>query len=344
MNMHINQLVKSLFKKESLEHCSLQEVQSFADSNPHFGAAQLLLTKKLKTEKPEQYNQQLQKTFLFFHNPLWVEQLMNDTGSATIIANPNTAINVEENEVSNNAAYEAMVEPLAQAPITTKAPELVTTNSSSPTAINDIVTSDTTPQILEEINSPTKAPELTTTGSSTSTAIGDTVAIDTRAEMLEEKNISTKAPETGNTELPAAGTPLLTLSPKLETGNSELTFEPYHTVDYFAALGIKLKQDEKPVDKFGQQVKSFTDWLKVLRKTPTSAIAQHINPVSEKKVEQMAQHSLTEKEIITEAMAEVWAKQGNTQKAIALYTKLSLQEPDKSVYFASLIEELKKTL
>jgi hypothetical protein len=308
MNMYINQLVKSLFKKESLEHCSLQEVQSFADSNPHFGAAQLLLTKKLKTEKPEQYNQQLQKTFLFFHNPLWVEQLMNDTGSATIIANPDTAINVQENKVSNNAPHEVMVEPLAQTPITTKAPELTTTDGSIPTAISN------------------------------------SISIDTRAEMLDEKDISTKATEIDNTELPTTDSHLLTLSPKIETENSELTFEPYHTVDYFAALGIKLKQDEKPVDKFGQQVKSFTDWLKVLRKTPTSAITQHINPVSEKKVEQMAQHSLTEKEIITEAMAEVWAKQGNTQKAIALYTKLSLQEPDKSVYFASLIEELKKTL
>ena len=55
----------------------------------------------------------------------------------------------------------------------------------------------------------------------------------------------------------------------------------------------------------------------------------------------MAEHSLEEKEIITEAMAEVWAKQGNAQKAIELYTKLSLQEPAKSAYFAAKIEQLK---
>src|SRR5258707_1206206 len=86
MNGQINQLVKSLLQKESLEQCSVQELQQFADRHPYFGAAQLLLTKKLQTENSEKYNEQLQKTFLFFHNPLWVEQLLNDTGNGTMIA------------------------------------------------------------------------------------------------------------------------------------------------------------------------------------------------------------------------------------------------------------------
>ncbi len=85
MNVQIDQLVKSLLEKDSLENCSLQEVKEFADRHPHFGAAQLLLTKKLQIEKAEEYDEQLQKTFLFFHNPLWVKKLLNDTGDATII-------------------------------------------------------------------------------------------------------------------------------------------------------------------------------------------------------------------------------------------------------------------
>jgi hypothetical protein len=46
--------------------------------------------------------------------------------------------------------------------------------------------------------------------------------------------------------------------------------------------------------------------------------------------------------VVTEAMAEVWEKQGNKEKAVAIYTKLSLLDPSKSVYFAAKIEELKK--
>src|SRR5262245_17832479 len=84
MNGQIDQLVKSLLQKESLEHCSLQELQQFAERHPYFGATQLLLTKKMQLERSDLYDEQLQKTYLFFHNPLWVQQLLNDTGNAMI--------------------------------------------------------------------------------------------------------------------------------------------------------------------------------------------------------------------------------------------------------------------
>ncbi|HEY6502784.1 MAG TPA: hypothetical protein VIZ28_02305, partial [Chitinophagaceae bacterium] len=42
--------------------------------------------------------------------------------------------------------------------------------------------------------------------------------------------------------------------------HAPLTFEPYHTIDYFASQGIKFKEEEKPKDQFGQQLKSFTEW------------------------------------------------------------------------------------
>ena len=66
MNVRLNQLVKSLLQKESLDQCSLPELTAFAEKNPYFGAAQLLLTKKVQTEQPEKYDEQLQKTLLFF--------------------------------------------------------------------------------------------------------------------------------------------------------------------------------------------------------------------------------------------------------------------------------------
>src|SRR5690606_17502730 len=56
--------------------------------------------------------------------------------------------------------------------------------------------------------------------------------------------------------------------PDAKDAATELLFTPYHTVDYFASQGIKLKPNEKPTDKFGEQLKSFTEWLKVLKKTP----------------------------------------------------------------------------
>ena len=84
MNVRINQLVKSLLQKDSIEQCSIDELQQYAERHPYFGAAQLLFAKKLKVENDAAFNQQLQKTYLFFHNPLWVEALLNENGQATV--------------------------------------------------------------------------------------------------------------------------------------------------------------------------------------------------------------------------------------------------------------------
>ncbi len=265
MNVQINQLVKSLLQKDSLDQCSVQELQQFADRNPYFGAAQLLLTKKLQTENADQYNEQLQKTFLFFHNPLWVEQLLNETGNATI-TNAQPAI-----------ADKIII------------PEVVAVVSKDP----------------EELSSEVEIPG-------------------TRSEE------------------PAIEIP--TLTEPDEIAKTELVFEPYYTVDYFASQGIKFKEEEKPKDKFGQQLKSFTDWLRTMKRLPASAITVAVEPKAEQKVEQLAEHSLEDREVVTEAMAEVWEKQGNAAKAIEIFSKLSLLDPPKSVYFAAKIEELKKRI
>jgi hypothetical protein len=46
-------------------------------------------------------------------------------------------------------------------------------------------------------------------------------------------------------------------------------------------------------------------------------------------------------EIVSETLASVYAAQGNTSKAISTYEKLSLLHPEKSSYFAALIQKLK---
>jgi hypothetical protein len=62
------------------------------------------------------------------------------------------------------------------------------------------------------------------------------------------------------------------------------------------------------------------------------------NPVN------MAKKSVQDNdEFITETLARIYAKQGNIPKAIRAYQKLSLKFPEKSSYFAALIEELKRT-
>ena len=52
------------------------------------------------------------------------------------------------------------------------------------------------------------------------------------------------------------------------------------------------------------------------------------------------QEDVDEEEFLSEELAEIYAKQHLFDQAIEIYQKLSLQIPQKSIYFAELIEQL----
>ncbi|MGZ5135745.1 MAG: hypothetical protein ACXWCG_11365, partial [Flavitalea sp.] len=91
----------------------------------------------------------------------------------------------------------------------------------------------------------------------------------------------------------------------------------------------------------GKQLKSFTEWLRSMKRLPQPAIDANIDEATQASIQNIAEHSFEEKEIVTETMAEVWIKQGNKEKAIDTLEKLSLLNPSKSHYFAAKIEQLK---
>lgn len=55
-----------------------------------------------------------------------------------------------------------------------------------------------------------------------------------------------------------------------------------------------------------------------------------------------AKESLVDRDdIVTETLAKIYTAQGNYSKALATYEKLSLLHPEKSAYFAALIQQIK---
>jgi hypothetical protein len=126
----------------------------------------------------------------------------------------------------------------------------------------------------------------------------------------------------------------------IKVEKEEMLFEPLFATDYFASQGIKLSEAILNDDKLGKQLKSFTSWLKTMKKVHPDKLAP-VNALVETAVQNQAAKSNIEEEVLTEAMAEAFAQQGKNIRAIDTYEKLSLLNPAKSAYFAAKIESLK---
>jgi hypothetical protein len=123
----------------------------------------------------------------------------------------------------------------------------------------------------------------------------------------------------------------------------DITVEPekLHTVDYFASQGIQIDLSKIPQDKLTTKLRKFTDWLKDMKQLNPNPVDLGTSVESELAVAENAMVSNQSKEILTETMAEVLAKQGQIDKAIQLYIKLSFSNPEKTAYFAAKIQQLK---
>jgi hypothetical protein len=126
----------------------------------------------------------------------------------------------------------------------------------------------------------------------------------------------------------------------IKVEKEEMLFEPLFATDYFASQGIKLSEAILNDDKLGKQLKSFTSWLKTMKKVHPDKLAP-VNALVETAVQNQAAKSNIEEEVLTEAMAEAFAQQGKNIRAIDTYEKLSLLNPAKSAYFAAKIDSLK---
>ncbi|RFS26279.1 hypothetical protein DVR12_00360 [Chitinophaga silvatica] len=141
-----------------------------------------------------------------------------------------------------------------------------------------------------------------------------------------------------------------------ETEETELTFQPLYTDDYFAYKRLKNPEEADELNAQGAaEMRSFTSWLRRMKedfaaKGSKDWYQQQLHKIYEEDevpeisetVEKMAVNSLTfNNDIVSETLAEIWVKQRQYDNAIKIYQKLSLLNPDKNAYFAQKILELK---
>jgi len=94
----------------------------------------------------------------------------------------------------------------------------------------------------------------------------------------------------------------------------------------------KIKDYINITDNPGTAFAGIIDVKKSNKKTKTAK--------KQKKIKQ--EQDNLKSEIISEQLAEIYLKQGMKKEAIEMYRKLSLQNPEKSVYFAKILKKLNK--
>ncbi len=157
-------------------------------------------------------------------------------------------------------------------------------------------------------------------------------------------------------------------------GSDESFILPVYTEDYFLHQGMNVSNkipadiqkegDTTDEDKQLMVVMSFSEWLVFFKnrkareaeevedqkavktmwqKEKLAAALEEENEEIPEKVFEMAVNSITkEDDLASESLAEIHAKQGRYDKAIEMYRKLSLRNPQKKAYFARKIEILQK--
>ncbi len=335
MTVIANQVTNLLFTNiKSVDELSQAQLEAFIEQYPYFAPLHFLMAAK-QDDGLATHTSVYNKALLHFPNAVTLNYLLQGGGDATIMVKETVTTEVSFESLFPHASKpQAIITETESENIEVVEEEVIPV--ADETVTEDVIIAQENIAVLEEEVSAVVEENIETDKTEIITPLPEAI-VEENEEPLDEDD----APMENGPELVIPGLKIEAIDPK----TAELTLTPVHmhTVDYFASLGIKFKEQDKPIEKFDRQLKSFTDWLKVIKKVPDTPSFKLGDMHAEKKVEEMAGLSLKNEKIITETMAEVWIKQGNKAKAIDVYEKLSLLDPTKSAYFATRIENLKKS-
>ncbi|WP_163709209.1 hypothetical protein [Mangrovibacterium lignilyticum] len=99
--------------------------------------------------------------------------------------------------------------------------------------------------------------------------------------------------------------------------------------EYLSTGSYQIEQEQAPEETLSDLVKSLRKKASLARETKDEQDAK-------------AKERVESPEFVTETLAKIYTQQGMYKQAILAYEKLSLKYPEKNIYFAGRIEEVKK--
>lgn len=314
--MQAAELIKYIQKPQALEKSSVEQLQKLVADFPYFQSAHMLLSIASKKWDPAAYQQSLKKTAIVSNNRSHLFHLIHSlenedalvVASETPVADP-----VPISQVEKEQAVKVESDIL-------KAVEIATEPAVSSEPVVDKIAGKKSPEeILEkEIEKQVvvafvekeilKVPELEdpVTSRETPESFGDWLTYLKKNNGQSYEQIEEQA----NTELA-----------KKQSQKSE-----------------KAKEEVVKVQARKEKNKSIID--RIIETNP--GIIRQKEEQKFYAADHKAKESLLENEhLVTETLARIYALQGSVNKAVRAYEILSLKYPQKSAYFAGLIQKLK---
>ena len=165
-----------------------------------------------------------------------------------------------------------------------------------------------------------------------------------RAEVGKVVTSGIVITENQNSEAPVIQKTEALETKKIEKTNKPALAQTLEDLPLFEVVPIEaiLPPDPEGLDDMDPKRKQFMDIID--RFVANDASAKHIRPKTEFfNAENKAKQSVEEnEEYISETLAEIFVQQKRYPKAIRAYETLSLKNPEKSVFFAIRIKEIKQ--
>lgn len=321
--MNAARFLSLINNKESFSQETLAEIRQVTDHIPYCQAAQILLALNLKAVESIQYNNQLKVSVAYAGNRHKLKQLIESNEAHPAADNvplPDLYLTKNESETDLHTEMRSEVADLSGESDEVKQIHTESDKSNGIQIIvnkKDVSDSDTEPGLVITIQQPAKSQS------------DESQIIDTGNQPVDEdehirelqKIIAKRLAEIADEERPVFTQTIYNLEeslPAIPSGNSE------SGQDINKSTGLS---SAELIERFIRNEPKIT------------ARKEFFNPVDKAK-----QSSMDNDDIVSETLAKIHLQQGNTEKAIKIYEKLILLNPEKSVYFAAQIEKIKESL
>lgn len=355
--MNSESFLEVLVDNDALLCLKTEEAEELVRRYPYFEAARFALLKKLKHEGDYRFNEQLssasvhcsdRKTlFLFVEKPERTSEQKEEL-----------AINQEQHSVLPSYAADEQPDPGTfsnQDEISVAEADGVTEIIGDPEPIQtptDTLTSVEGTNPESHIPVPKKA--------DAQSVEADSTPLPLEAPAKEETLVVESVPAVEEIKRPEAPieipAPPIQRKPRIQWSPEQTIEAPNDILSQILAYPDLGKQpaEKAPVEAPQTGARSFSEWLKSTRSpasTEKSAV-KNITPIIPEKETpkatffnpvEMARKSVEDRDdVVSETLAKVYVSQGDTNRAIRIYHKLSLLYPEKSAYFAALVEKIVK--